>query len=650
MSWFNYDVFPASRNEALRQVGDEGHIHCLYEPFQAQAESLEGRFRCEKCNGFYGASKIVDGASPDEKKKWICIFCNAYNSWNPDMPDCDTYVSQTGGGKCDDKVLVLVIDTICDKEELQALQNALKLKSDTKYSLVTLHRNGDVAVHSPGNKRSFSIKHHKVEHYLKRLNADYFKKHLDDGLFDSVSVMGTINKLEAKNSHSGKRGRRSAGLALFLASILGDEAICFLSGPCTESLGKVASKEKRNTIRQQHDLDKYAKYFKDAHEFYSKVASLASFTIFVNSLDQIGLMEMAEVFHVAAQFDSFKDERFVHTLEKSLEKRSNSLSDLTLTIISSGRLLVDGALTKSSPMKPTLNNYSDTPRGESGTNTWKLESPYLDPENLVVPLSLSIVTGSTIRDTNENVPEQLYIQFQLNYVQNGASYAHVHTRIIPTSNNPDCSVAPSFNPKIELVYLMKSISHQVLRGGFTTDQLKRIRYQLDTIAIDKHTSQEFLKYYYGLRRTPLFTTAGVSPDQRVLFLHQISHANIETSLCYALPTSIQFQSGNTSVKFPSQELLHDPVPTLVDGGYFVSVRYAEKESQDAEIAKEAAKSIVKSRFPEPIYIETFAGGSQDRFLKSKLVPLDDDGAKILETQDIPFENFMELVQKRSKGE
>ncbi|GAV56168.1 hypothetical protein ZYGR_0BA00740 [Zygosaccharomyces rouxii] len=647
MSWFNYGVLPASRNEALQNVGDEGHIHCLYEPFKAQAEPLEGQFRCEKCKGFYGGSRIVDS---DDKKKWICIFCDAYNPWHPDMPDCETYVSQTGGGKSQDNVLVIVIDTICDKEELHALQSALRLKPNTKYSLVTLHRNGDVAVHSPDMKRSFSAKHHKIEHYLKRLNHEYFIKHLDQGLFDSVSVMGAINRLEAKNSHSGKRGKRSTGLALFLASILGDEVVCFLSGPCTESLGKVASREKKNTMRQQHDLDKSAKYFDDARQFYSKMKSAASFTIFASSLDQIGFMEMSDVFNSAAQFDSFKDERFVHTLDKFLDKRSSAISNLRLTVVSSGRLLVDGALTRASSAKPTLNNYSDTSRGEGRSNTWTLESPYLDPENLVVPLSLSIVTGATIRDANENVPEQLYMQFQLEYTQNGASFAHVHTKIIPTSNSPNCLVVNSFNPKIELVYLMKSISYQVLKGKFTTDQLQRIRYQLDTVAIAKHESQDFLKFYYGLRRTPLFTTRNVSPDQRVLFLHQINRSSIETSLCYALPSVVQFQSGNKILPFPSQDLLSDPTPTVMDGGYFVGVRYAQKDIEDVEAAKEAAKLIMSSRFPEPLYIDTVIGGSQDRFFKSKLIPVDDEGARILETQDIPFVNFVGLVEKRSKGE
>lgn len=631
----------------MQDVGDEGHIHCLYEPFKAQAEWLEGQFRCEKCKGLYGGSRIVDS---DDGKKWICIFCNTYNPWNTDMPDCETYMSQTGGGKSKDDVVVIVIDTICEKEELNALQHALKLKSNTKYSLVTLHRNGDVAVHSPDNKKSFAAKHHKVEHYLKRLNRDYFRRHLDHGLFDSVSVMGTINKLEAKDSHGSRRAKRSTGLALFLASILGDQVVCFLAGPCTEGPGKVASRDKKNTMRQQHNLDKSAKYFKDARDFYSKLASAASFTIFASSLDQIGFMEMSDLFNIAAQFNSFKDERFVHTFEKFLDRRSNAISDLRLTVVSSGRLLVDGALTKASPMKATLNNYSDTPKGEGSTNEWKLESPYLDPEHLVVPLSLSIVTGSTIRDANENVPEQLYMQFQLNYTQNGASYVHVHTKIIPTSNSPDCLVANSFNPKIELVYLMKSISYQVLKGKFTTDQLQRIRYQLDTVAVHKHKSQEFLKYYYGLRRTPLFTTRNASPDERVLFLHQIDHSSIETSLCYALPTAIQFQFGKKLTPLPSQDLLSDPTATLVDGGFFVGVRYAQQDSEDIEAAKVAAKLIVDARFPEPVYIDTVIGGSQDRFFKSKLIPTDDHGAKLLETQDIPFENFVELVEKRSKGD
>lgn len=644
MSWFNYGVLPASRNEALRDVGDDGHIHCLYEPFKAQAEPLEGKFHCEKCKGFFGGSRIVESGGT---KQWICIFCNAYNPWDPDMPDCETYVSQTGGGNFKDNILVIVIDTICEKEELEAVKNSLKLKPETRYALVTLHRNGDVAVHSPGNRRSFAASHHKVEHYLKRFNREYFTKHLDRGLFDSVSAMGTISKLEAEDSRGSKRARRSTGLALFLASTLGDEVVCFLVGPCTEGLGKVVSREKKNTMRQQHDLDKSAKYFQGARDFYSKMTSATSFTIFASSLDQIGFMEMSDVFNIAAQFDSFKDERFINTLQKFLEKRSDAISDLRLTIISSGRLLVDGALANASSMRATLNNYSDTPRGEGKTNEWILESPNLDYDSLVVPLSLSLVTGSTIRDANENVPEHLYLQFQLNYTQNGANYVHVHTKIIPTSTRPDHSVVSSFDPKVEIVYLMKSIAYQVLKGKFTSDQLRRIRYQLDNVAIHKHKSQEFLKFYYGLRRTALFTTRNVSSDERVLFLHQISRSSIGMSLNYALPSALQFETGEKPVLMLSHDLLSNPTATLIDGGYFVGVRYAQDGSTNVESARKAAETIVSTRFPQPIYFDTVIGGSQDRFFKSKLVPMDEHGAQILETQDIPFQNFVELVEKRS---
>lgn len=645
MSWFNYGVLPASRNEALNDVGDDGHIHCLYQPLRGKQHQLQGSIKCSKCQGCYGRSRIVES---QDGKHWICVFCNAYNDWMTDMSECESYVSRTGAATIAEK-LVIVVDTICDPSELQALQKSLVLERQSKYALVTLQRHGDVTVHSPKGNRVFSSKHHKVESSAKKLSEDYFNKHLEDPWFDANGVMNALSSLTAKDvSGNSKRAKRATGLALFLASILGDQVLCFLAGPCTEGPGKVVSKEKRHHMRQQQDIDKSAKYVKDATGFYSQLAPRASFAVFASSLDQIGFMEMSELLSTAAQYDSFTDIRFIHSLQKYLELRRTAISNIQLTVVTSDRLLVDGVLSHATTLEPVMNNYSDTPRGEGRTNRWALESYSIDPSNLVVPISLSVLTGPTVRTAGETVPEELCIQFQLSYTNNSGTYLHVHTEILRTSNSPDCSVIDSFNPKTEITYLMKMFAYRIMKGKYGSDYLGRVRYSLDNVAIKKHQSQEFLKLFYSLRRTPLFTTRNVSPDERILFLYLVIHSSIDICILYALPTVLQYRMGNINSPLLSQDLLADPSPALIDGGYFVGVRYAQ-ESPEVDLARKSAMEIVESRFPRPLLIDTKIGGSQDRFFKSKLIAMDEQGANLLGTQDIPLQNFIQLVRKRSKG-
>ncbi|AQZ15920.1 YHR035W [Zygosaccharomyces parabailii] len=643
MSWFNYSVLPASRKEALKEVGDDGHVHCLYQPLMGKQVSLQGPFKCSNCRGCYGASRIVES---QDGKHWICVFCNTYNNWVADMPDCESYITKTGD-KSKDQKLAIVVDTICDTNELQALQKSLTLDPQCKYALVTLQRNGDVTVHSPEGSRAFSSSHHKVELSLKKLNGDYFTKHLKDPWYDVKGVTAAFAKLVAKDVHGNKRAKRATGLALFLASLLADQVMCFLTGPCTEGPGKVVSKEKRQHMRQQQDIDKSTKYVKDASNYYSKLAPRASFAIFASSLDQVGFMEMSEILDTAAQFDSFTDARFDQSLQKYFQLRQTAITDVRLTVVTSERLLVDGVMGRASPLKPSMRNYSDTPRGVGNTNNWALESFCVDPSNLVVPISLSVLTGPTVRAAGETVPEQLCIQFQLKYTSDGGTYLHVHTQVLHTSNSPDCFVVKSFNPKIEIAYLMKVFAFRTINGRFSSDHLQRVRYSLDNEAIRRHQSQDCLKLFYCLRRTPLFTTRNVSPDERTLFLQQVLHSNIDLCLLYALPTVLQYRMGAVNSPLLSQDLLADPSPALIDGGNFVGVRYA-KESTEVDLARKSAKTIASSRFPRPLFIDTKIGGSKDRFFKSKLIPMDEQGADLLETQDISLENFIRTVRERSK--
>lgn len=85
-------------------------------------------------------------------------------------------------------------------------------------------------------------------------------------------------------------------------------------------------------------------------------------------------------------------------------------------------------------------------------------------------------------------------------------------------------------------------------------------------------------------------------------------------------------------------------------GYQDDPQYAAFKSLLEEPKLEAAELLV-DRFPLPRFIDTEAGGSQARFLLSKLNPSDSyqdathGGSTIVLTDDVSLQNFMTHLQQ-----
>lgn len=707
MAHFNYNVLPTSRSEALSQIigiEENGHIHCMYQPFSNLEKpqqsilrhSSNKQLKCKSCPGYYSSVSHIVQPSEGELL-WVCIFCNAHNIWKGqynslrDIPSAYTMKLGTDEGIQEEETTIFIIDTICPDDELDSLKLALKNVVSTlnggRYALISLSASGDVTIHSPESSKKdliLSITNSKIDNNLKKLNKHYFAKHISSGIntiwFKTTDKLDYIIKgLQAKDDYSAqKRPKRATGLSFFLAIILRDieqtkncHVLSFLSGPCTKGSGKVISRNKKSHMRQQHNLDTGdAKYFNEAKRFYDSLAknTRLTFEIFVSSLDQIGLLEMSKLFESSAaiqQFDSFSDPRFDASLDSYIELRNScAIYDVQITVISSPSLLVDGAIVHMIrqdhvPVADELKiNYSDTPRGISSTNRWIVSPPCtLDPYSLAIPFSFSPSTEPTKSTAQASMPEQVFIQFQLRYTKSHVDHLQIITNILPTTNNSqfssEKSIAEAFDVRIEISFLMRELCFQIMKHSrFTTKESKQMLYNLDKLALKYYKTlpnpAEILRYIYLLRKTPLLLSRSASPDERIIFLHGVTNSNIEGSLLYCRPEAFQFKCG---LKLPielTQERLNDPSTILVDGGYFVGVRYTNVD-QDTKRSREHASQILNSptRFPKPLYIDTRIGGSLDRYLKSKLIPINGAGTHQLNTQDMSLDRFIEVIAKLS---
>merc|ERR1719252_324993 len=148
----------------------------------------------------------------------------------------------------------------------------------------------------------------------------------------------------------------------------------------------------------------------------------------------------------------------------------------------------------------------------------------------------------------------------------------------------------------------------------------------------------FPQFMYHLRRSNFLQTFNASPDETAFYRTSILAENVMNTLVMIQPALLQysFEEG------PPQPVLLDAaslknVILLLDSFFHVVIwrgetiqawfeaGYHQKE-EHANFAKllvapaEDAKAILADRFPVPKFIQTSAGGSQARFLLSKVNP------------------------------
>merc|ERR1719401_2123243 len=180
--------------------------------------------------------------------------------------------------------------------------------------------------------------------------------------------------------------------------------------------------------------------------------------------------------------------------------------------------------------------------------------------------------------------------------------------------------------------------------------------------------QLFPQFMYHLRRSNFLQTFNASPDETAYYRTIILRENTMNSLVMIQPALLQysFDEGppqpvllDSASLRPNVILLLDAffhvviwrgemIQTWYDAGYQEKEEYANFKAL-LQAPAEDAKQILADRFPVPKFIQTAAGGSQARFLTSKVNPstthntqgFGQGDSSIVITDDVSLKVFME---------
>jgi protein transport protein SEC23 len=185
-----------------------------------------------------------------------------------------------------------------------------------------------------------------------------------------------------------------------------------------------------------------------------------------------------------------------------------------------------------------------------------------------------------------------------------------------------------------------------------------------------NTFSIYPQFMFHLRRSQFLQVFNNSPDETAFYRHVLNRENVENSLIMIQPTLTSYGFDNisepvlldsVSIK-PNTMLLLDTFFHLLifHGKDLASWRIAGYQDQEEysnfkellEAPVLDAQDILTDRFPVPRYIVCDEGGSQARFLLSKLNPStthtsyqNSSSAAIVLTDDVSLQIFMEHLKK-----
>lgn len=509
----------------------------------------------------------------------------------------------------------------------------------------------------------------------------------------------------------GKRPLRSSGVALSLAVGLlevtypntGGRIMLFLGGPCSQGPGQVVNDELKQPIRSHHDIHKdNAKYMKKAIKHYEALSLRAAtnghaIDIYSCALDQTGLMEMKQCCNSTGGHmvmgDSFNSSLFKQTFQRVFAKDQKTDYKMafngTLEVKCSRELKITGAIGSCVSLNVKGPCVSDQEVGMGNTCQWKMCT--------FTPSTTMAIFFEVVNQHAAPVPQggRGCVQFITQY-QHSSGQRRV--RVTTAARNwGDAAVnlhhiSAGFDQEAAAVVMARLVVYRaeqedgpdVLR--WLDRMLIRLCQKFGEYAKDDpnsfRLSENFSLYpqfMYHLRRSQFLQVFNNSPDETTFYRHMLMREDLTQSLIMIQPILYSYSFGgppepvllDTSSIQPDRILLMDTFfQILIYHGETIAqwraLHYqdmAEYESfaQLLRAPIDDAQEILQSRFPVPRYIDTEHGGSQARFLLSKVnpsqthnnmyayggampIPSADGGAPVL-TDDVSLQVFMEHLKK-----
>ncbi|GMM34095.1 GTPase-activating protein [Saccharomycopsis crataegensis] len=501
---------------------------------------------------------------------------------------------------------------------------------------------------------------------------------------------------------SNRRPIRSTGAAVSIAATLlqasfsgfGARIMLFSAGPGTLAPGMVVGPELKEPIRSHNDIDKEsAKHYKKSKKFYDGLAERISANghcvdIFGCCYDQIGMSEMQSLSNVTGGAlvlsDAFTTfifkQSFLRLFDKDEEGYMKMGFNATFEVKTSNELKISGLIGHATSLKTSGPRIADAEIGIGGTSAWKLCSVTPNHTYAVYFESNNTGHGNTGYDA-------AYTQFITSYQHGSGTYrTRVTTIRSPLSSNGEQGITESFDQEAAAV-LMSRIAVFKAEHDDGADVLRWIDrmlirlcqrfgdYQKDNAESFRLSPQFSLypQFMFYLRRSQFLQVFNNSPDETAFYRHVLTREDTTNSLIMIQPTLTSFSMqdepepvllDSVSVK-PDRILLLDTffhiliyrgetIAAWYKAGYQENPEYEDFKSFLEDPKAEAAELLV-DRFPLPRFIDTEAGGSQARFLFSRLNPSNTyqqqdafsvgAGSAVVLTDDVSLQTFMAHLQK-----
>jgi protein transport protein SEC23 len=498
----------------------------------------------------------------------------------------------------------------------------------------------------------------------------------------------------------GDRPLRSTGLALNVcASLLGAtfpgfgaRIMLFLAGPGTLAPGLIVGPKLKEPIRLHSDIDKdnaVAKHYKKAAKFYDALAArivknLHCVDVFAGCLDQIGMLEMRNLCNLTGGAlvltDSFATLIFKQSFLRLFAKDAEGYLAMgfcgVLDIKTLRELKVSGLIGHALSLQTKGANVLENEVGLGGTLQYRL--------CLVLPRHLYAVFFDVCNTAALPANAQLYIQFITHYQHSLGTYRLRVTTVLNLLTGDELILTQLFDQEAAAV-LMARVTLFKSEQDDGADVLRWIDrmlirlcqkfadYRKDVDELFRLALQFSLypQFVYYLRRLQFLQVFNNLPDETAFYRHVLLTEDTNNLLIMIQPTLTSFLlDGEPEAVLLDLVSIKDDRILLLDtffhilifhgktiaewrkAGYQNNEEYANFKQLLEEPKQEAAELLV-DRFPLPRFVDTEEGGSQARFLYSKLNPsttynnqneIGSRGAIVL-TDDVSLQVFMSHLQK-----
>ncbi|KAH3672718.1 hypothetical protein WICMUC_004124 [Wickerhamomyces mucosus] len=603
-------------------------------------------------------------------------------------------------------IFLFVLDLCQDEDNLEALKETLVI------SLSLLPANALIGLITYGSMiKLHELKSQFPKSYIFRGNKDYelnklgelvnkdfnkFFAPLQDVEFQLTNILESLKK-DSWAVETGHRPLRATGSALSIAVNLlegsftgfGARILLFSAGPGTVAPGLVVGNELKEPIRSHSDIEKdSAKHYKKAIKFYESLADKAAVNghavdIFAGCYDQIGISEMQSLSNktggVLLLTDAFTTsifkQSFLRLFSKDEEGYLSMGFNAKFDVKISKELKVSGLVGHAYSNKTSGPSVADSEIGIGGTTSWKLAS--ITPNQSY---------GVFFELANQIQSPRAYTQFITTYQHSSGQYRTKVTTITnPIFQTGDINIVNGFDQEAAAVLMSKIAvyksedddSADVLR--WTDRMLIKLCSKFGDYAKEDPTTFRlspnfslYPQFMFYLRRSQFLQVFNNSPDETAFYRHVLTREDTNNSLIMIQPTLTAFsmETEPEAVLLDSISIQPDKI-LLLDTFFHILIYHGETIAQWRaqgyqdqpdyvafkefleEPKKEAAELLI-DRFPLPRFIDTEEGGSQARFLYSKLNPSvgyskdgpsSQVGGAVVLTDDVSLQKFMEHLQK-----